>query len=54
MKGTGRGAPQIKVRMPQDLMEYIREQADRNCRSMTAEINFRLMQSKEQEQQVTA
>lgn len=52
MKGTGREAPQIKVRVPQELMDYLRDQAERNCRSMTAEINFRLLQTKEQEGRV--
>lgn len=48
MKST-KEAQQIKVRMPQELMEFIRTQAERNHRSITAEINFRLLQSKERD-----
>lgn len=49
MGSTGRRAVQFRVRFPEDLMSYIREQAEYNCRSMNAEIIFRLTQTKEQD-----
>lgn len=49
MKSAGKKSPQLRSRISQELMEYIRTQAERNCRTMTAEINFRLLQSKERD-----
>ena len=49
MKSTGRQAHQLRLRLSQELLEFIRDQAERNHRSMTAEINFRLLQSKERD-----
>lgn len=49
MKGA-RNMPQVKVRLPIEVMEFIRQQAEQNLRSMTAEIALRLTQSKEQQE----
>ena len=44
MKGA-RQAPQLAVRMPQELKTYIHQRADENHRTLNGEILFRLEQS---------
>jgi uncharacterized protein (DUF2164 family) len=51
MKGTRRD-PQLRARLPQDLMDYLKEEAEKNLRSVTAEITLRLMQSREQQERM--
>ncbi|WP_275098047.1 Arc family DNA-binding protein [Sedimenticola hydrogenitrophicus] len=41
--------PQVKVRLPAELKDYIQETAGENHRTMNAEIVFRLEQSKKQD-----
>lgn len=43
---SARPTPQFKVRLPEDLKEWIKEQATKNCRSQTAEIVYRLGEAK--------
>lgn len=38
--------PQMKIRLPKELKDWLEEQARANCRSQTAEIVFRLEQAK--------
>ncbi|QEY62543.1 Arc family DNA-binding protein [Metapseudomonas lalkuanensis] len=41
----------IGVRMPEDLKEWLSEQAEKNSRSVSGEIVHRLRQSREQERE---
>lgn len=40
----------FKVRLPSELMEWVRASAARHCRSMNGEIEFRLSKAREAEQ----
>jgi hypothetical protein len=43
--------PQMKIRLPQHLKDWIEERAAENVRSQTAEIVFRLEQARKLEQE---
>lgn len=43
--------PQMKIRLPEGLKQWIEVQAKTNCRSQTAEVVFRLEQSRIQHEQ---
>jgi hypothetical protein len=42
--------PQFKLRLPQELKNYLSEQAELNRRSQTAEVIYRLEQSRKQDE----
>lgn len=41
---------QLKLRIPADLMAWVRDQAAGSCRSMNGEIEYRLMQARAADQ----
>ncbi|MGP5356484.1 Arc family DNA-binding protein [Pseudomonas helleri] len=49
-----RTQPQFKTRLPEELKEWLEEQARANCRSQTAELVYRLKEAKRQQEQATA
>lgn len=46
-----RSDPQMKIRLPKPLKDWIEERAAENVRSQTAEIVFRLEQARKLEQE---
>lgn len=44
-----RGDPQINLRLPPDLKEWLEERAERNVRSLTGEIAFMLRKERDRE-----
>lgn len=46
--------PQFNLRLPEDLKQWVENQAQKNCRSQTAEIIFRLMAEKARQEQAVA
>ncbi len=49
MKET-QSAPQLKLRIPAEMRDWLQEKAQRNFRSMNAEVVHRLEQSRQAEQ----
>ena len=45
-----RTAAQFKVRLPEGLMDWVRAQAQTNCRSINGEIEYRLTQAQAADQ----
>lgn len=43
---AGRDSPGFKVRITRDMDEWLEQQAKANCRSKTAEVEFRLSQAR--------
>ncbi|WP_312374281.1 Arc family DNA-binding protein [Stutzerimonas nitrititolerans] len=43
-------APQLKIRLPKALKDWIEREARTNCRSQTAEIVYRLEQARKQQE----
>jgi len=46
--------PQFNLRLPEELKQWLENQAQENCRSQTAEIVFRLMEEKRRQEQAAA
>lgn len=44
-------SPQLKIRLPEDILAKVQEEAQKNFRTMSAEIAFRLRQSFERQQE---
>lgn len=45
---------QIKLRLPEDLKQWLTSEAQKNCRSQTAEIVFSLQEEKKRREQAEA
>ncbi|WP_346015710.1 Arc family DNA-binding protein [Pseudomonas sp. ER28] len=46
--------PQLKMRLPEELKQWVETEAKRNYRSQTAEIVFALMEEKKRREQAAA
>ncbi|MFG0400568.1 Arc family DNA-binding protein [Pseudomonas sp. zjy_11] len=46
--------PQMKVRLPEELKQWVEAEAQRNCRSQTAEVVFALLEEKKRREQAAA
>lgn len=46
--------PQMKVRLPEELKEWVEHEAQKNCRSRTAEVVFALLEEKKRREQALA
>ena len=45
---------QLNLRLPEDLKKWVESQAEKNCRSQTAELVFMLTQEKKRQEQAAA
>lgn len=46
--------PQMKVRLPEELKQWVETEAQKNCRSQTAEVVFALLEEKRRREQAVA
>lgn len=47
---SSRQPPQFKIRLDESLLHWLRDKAAENCRSVTGEINARLIESRKKEE----
>lgn len=47
-----RESPQFKIRLEESLLLWLKDKASENCRSITGEINARLMESRKKEEAI--
>lgn len=47
-----RESPQFKIRLEESLLLWLKGKASENCRSITGEINARLMESRKKEEAI--
>ncbi|MFJ3114944.1 Arc family DNA-binding protein [Pseudomonas protegens] len=46
--------PQFNLRLPEELKQWVEHEAQKNCRSKTAEVVFALLEEKKRREQAVA